>query len=137
MTQRIYLGVVGGIFAASGLFACMDPQAVAGFFGIAAVDASGETEIRAMYGGLVLGVGLLMLAGIRSSNLALAGLACMVFAVGPLMLTRLVNEAFFGGPGIDASQGIAIAFELIVVAIAFFLLRRALAEKRKLEDDAR
>ncbi len=135
MTQRIYLAVVGGIFAASGLFAYIDPQAMGDFLGIAAVDLSGETEIRATYGGLVVGIGLLLLAGIRSKNLALAGLACTVFGVGCLMLTRLVIEVFFGGPGIAANQGIAIVFELIVVVIAFFLLRRALAEKRSLGDD--
>ena len=61
MTRRIYLAAVGGIFAASGLFAYFDPLAMAEFLGITAVDPSGETEIRATYGGLVLGIGLLML----------------------------------------------------------------------------
>ena len=134
--QRIYLAVVGGIFAASGLWACIDPLATAEFLGITAVDLSGETEIRATYGGLVLGIGLLMLCGVRWRRLALAGLACVVFGVGALVATRLVVEVFFGGPGIAWNQGIIIAFELIVVLAALLLFRQALAEQVRHRDDA-
>ena len=55
MAQRIYLGIVGGIFIVSGLFAFIDPHAMGEWLGIAAIDVTGETEIRATYGGLVLG----------------------------------------------------------------------------------
>ena len=55
MAQRIYLGIVAGIFIVSGLFAFIDPQAMGEWLGIAAIDVTGETEIRATYGGLVLG----------------------------------------------------------------------------------
>ena len=126
MAQRIYLGVVGGIFIASGLFAFIDPTALGHWLGIGPVDLSGETEIRATYGGLVVGIGLLLLFGLWSRKLAFAALAVMVFGVGGLVLTRLFVEVFSGGPGISANQGAAIAFELIAVAIAFFFLRREL-----------
>ena len=126
MAQRIYLGIVGGILIASGLFAFIDPHALGEWLGIAAIDVTGETEIRATYGGLVLGIGVLMACGLRSKNLALAGLACAVFGIGGLVLTRLVMETFFGEPGIAANQGIAIVFELLVVGFAGFFLRRAM-----------
>ncbi len=132
--QRIYLAVVGGIFAASGLWACIDPLATVEFLGITAVDLSGETEIRATYGGLVLGIGLLMLCGARWRRLALAGLACVVFGVGALVATRLVVEVFFGGAGIAWNQGIIIVFELIVVLPALFLFPRALREQGRQRD---
>ena len=123
---RIYLGVVGGIFVASGLFAFLDPVALGQWLGIGPVGPSGETEIRATYGGLVAGIGLLLLSGLWSRKLAFAGLSVVVFGVGGLVLTRLFGEIFSGGPGIDANQGIAIVFELIAAAIGFLLLRREL-----------
>lgn len=128
MAQRIYLAVVGGILLASGLFAYIDPYATGSWLGIAAVDSSGVTEIRSTYGGLVFGIGLLLVCGLKFRFLALAGLACMVFGMGPTVLTRLVAEVFFGGPGIATNQGIAIAFELFAVAPAAFLLWRALRQ---------
>lgn len=131
MAQRIYLGIVGASFIASGLFAFVNPHAVGAFLGIAPVDAAGLTEIRATYGGLMTGIGLLLACGLRSGRLALAALACTVFGVGGLVLTRLAMEVFSGEPGIAANQGIIIAFELPAVGLAVFFLRRALAEGRR------
>lgn len=128
MAQKIYLAVVGGIFVASAVFALVDPHTLGAAMGIAAADPSGVTEIRATYGGLVAGIGLLMISGVWSRRLAFAGLACAVFGVGALALTRLLGEVFGGGPGIALNQGLATAFELIVLAPGVFFLRRALTE---------
>jgi len=128
MAQKIYLAVVGGIFVASAVFALVDPHTLGAAMGIAAADPSGVTEIRATYGGLVAGIGLLMISGVWSRRLAFAGLACTVFGVGALALTRLLVEVFAGAPGIPANQGLATAFELIVLALGVFFLRRALRE---------
>lgn len=128
MAQKIYLAIVGGIFIASAVFALIDPHTLGAAMGIAAADPSGVTEIRATYGGLVAGIGLLMISGVWSRRLAFAGLACAVFGVGALALTRLLAEVFAGGPGISTNQGLAIAFELIVLALGVFFLRRAARE---------
>lgn len=128
MAQKIYLAAVGGIFVASALFAYIDPYTLGEAIGIAPADPSGVTEIRATYGGLVAGIGLLLICGLWSRRLAFAGLACTVFGVGGLMLTRLAAEVFAGGPGISTNQGLAIFFELIVVALGVFFLRRGLGE---------
>ncbi len=124
MAQKIYLAVVGGIFVASALFAYIDPHTLGAAMGIAPADPSGVTEIRATYGGLVAGIGLLLISGVWSRRLAFAGLVCTVFGVGALMLTRLAAEVFSGGPGISANQGLAIVFELIVVAFGGFFLTK-------------
>ncbi len=128
MAQKIYLAVVGGIFVASAVFAFIDPHSLGAAMGIAPADASGVTEIRATYGGLVAGIGLLLISGVWSRRLAFAGLACTVFGVGALALTRLLVEVFAGAPGIPANQGLATVFELIVLALGVFFLRRALRE---------
>ena len=128
MAQKIYLAVVGGIFLASALYAYLDPHGLGQVMGIAPLDPSGVTEIRATYGGLVAGIGLLLISGLWSKRLAFAGLACTVFGVGALMLTRLLAEVLAGGPGISANQGLAIVFELLVVAFGGVLLRRAIRQ---------
>ena len=134
MAQRIYLGVMGLLYLASAAFAFLDPQGIGAWLGIASLEASGHTEIRATYGGLMLGTGLLLAAGVWSRNLALAGLLGTVFGVGCLALTRLVAEAFFGEPGIDPNQAIVTVFELAAAALAAFFARRALRENRSLGD---
>lgn len=129
MAQRIYLAVAGVLFAASGLFALIDPAGLGEWLGIGPVNPSGETEIRATYGGLVFGIGVLLLCGLRSARLAFSGLAVMVFGVGGLVLIRFLGEAFSGDPGIAANQGIVIIFESIAVAGAILFLRRELRER--------
>ncbi len=132
MAQRIYLGVMAALYFASALYAYLDPAALGEWLGIASLAASGHTEIRATYGGLMLGTGLVLAAGVWSRNFALAGLLGTVFGVGCLALTRLLAEVFSGQPGIDANQGVLIAFELLAAAVAVFFARRALRENRKL-----
>ena len=63
--ERIFLAVIGIIFIASGIFTFFDPHTMGQALGIAPMNASGETEIRATYGGLVL-------AGLFSRLMAVA-----------------------------------------------------------------
>ena len=130
VTQRIYLGVVGLIFIGSGIFTFFDPHAMGEALGIAPVDISGETEIRATYGGLVVGCGLLLIGGLYSKELAIAALAGTVFGGGGLVFTRLIIEIFFGAPGFAINQGIVIVFELTMIGLAYVLLQRAIRDYR-------
>lgn len=131
IAQRIFLGVFGGIFLAAGIFTFIDPHAMGEALGIAPVDYSGETEIRATYGGLVVGTGLLLIGGLFSRELAIAALAGTVFGGGGLVLTRMVIEIFSGEPGFAVNQGIIIVFELAMISFAYVLLRRAIHHYRR------
>ena len=131
LAQRIYLGVVSTIFLVSGIFTFFNPQAMGEALGIAPVDISGETEIRATYGGLVVGSGLLLISGLFSRELALAALAGTVFGGGGLVFTRLVIEIFGGEPGFAVNQGIVIVFELTMISLAYLLLRRAIRDYQR------
>ena len=119
------------MFLGSGIFTLFDPQAMGEALGIAPVDISGETEIRATYGGLVIGAGLLLIGGLFSKELAIAALAGTVFGGGGLVVTRLIVEAFFGEPGFSANQAFVIAFELLMISLALVLLRRAIGNFRR------
>lgn len=126
VAYRVYLAIAGTVFLASGVFAFFDPHAMGGALGIAPVDGSGVTEIRATYGGLVVGSGLLAAWGVFSERLATAALACILFCGGGLVLTRIISELFFGGPGISLNQGVVIVFELALIGFASYQLRRLL-----------
>ncbi len=134
MAQRIYLGVMAAVYFACALYAYLDPVALGEWLGIAPLAASSHTEIRATYGGLILGTGLVLAAGVWSRNFALAGLLSTIFGVGCLALTRLLAEVFSGGPNIDANQGILILFEFAAVAVAAFFAVRALREDRNVTE---
>ena len=127
--ERGFLGLMGSVFLVSGVFFFFDPHAMAASLGIAPLDASGETEIRATYGGLVVGSGLMLLAGLVSRPMAVAALTATLFGGGGLVLTRIVIETFFGEPGFSVNQGIVTLFELALVGLAFVLLRRALVDQ--------
>ena len=92
------------------------------------MNASGETEIRATYGGLVVGSGLLVLAGLFSRLMAVAALAGTFFGAGVLMSTRIVIQAM---EGFTVNQGIVAVFELSMVVIAFLLLKAAMRRAKE------
>ena len=121
--ERVFLAVIGAIFMASGIFTFFDPQTMGEALGIMPMNASGETEIRATYGGLVVGSGLLVLAGLFSRLMAVAALAGTFFGAGGLMATRIVIQAV---EGFTINQGIVAVFELSMVVVAFLLLKAAM-----------
>lgn len=123
---RVYLAVAGLVFLGSGAFTFFDPHAMGAALGIAPVDGSGVTEIRATYGGLVVGCGLLALSGLFSVRMAAAALAGILFGGGGLVFTRIVTEVFFGAPGVSLNQGVVIVFELALIGLAYHQLRRLL-----------
>lgn len=120
---RVYLAVIGLIFVASGIFTFFDPHAMGEALGIAPLNASGKTEIRATYGGLVIGSGVLVLSGLFNRLMTVAALAATFLGAGGLVSTRIVIQAM---DGFTINQGIVAAFELTMVTVAFLLLRAAM-----------
>ncbi len=125
MAQQIYLAVFGVVFVVSGVVALINPDGTARALGIAAIDITGQSEIRATYGGLILGWGLLLFAGLRSSTLAVAALACTLFCGGGLVIARFATAASFGAPGFTGSVASFILLELVMVVVAYIFFRRA------------
>ena len=126
MVERVYLTVMGLIMAGAGIFALIVPGTVAGVLGIAAFGAEGNIELRAVYGGLPLGWGLLLLSGLRFRVLALSGLAFTVFGGGCLLLARFLTALFFGSAGFSGVVTSLILFEVVMVGFAYALLRQSL-----------
>lgn len=133
MAQRIYSAILGLVLIGAGIAALVNPQGVVETLGIAAINLSGESELRATYGGLSLGWGLLLIAGLRYQSLALSGLAFTFFGGGCLLLVRFITALTIGPPGFTGTVTSLILFEVLMVAFAYVLLRRALKAEEEPE----
>jgi Domain of unknown function (DUF4345) len=55
---RVFLGLQALLFVSYGLYCLINPSALAGAAGVAAITPTGVVELRTMYGGLQLAVGV-------------------------------------------------------------------------------
>ena len=123
MIERVFLAVIGVVFIVSGIFTFFHLPMMGAALGIAPLNASGETEILATYGGLVVGSGLLLFAGLFNRLLSVAALAGVFFGAGGLMSTRVAIQAM---EGFTINQTIVATFELSLVVVSLLLLKRAM-----------
>ncbi len=129
MGQRLYLGIVGMVLVIAGIAALVDAHGVAESLGVAVIHIAGESELRATYGGLSLGWGLLLLAGLRFPSLALSGLAFTLFGGAGLLLARFFTALVYGSAAFTGVVTSIILFEVVMVAFAYVLLRRVLRQE--------
>jgi ABC-type uncharacterized transport system permease subunit len=122
--SRIVLAFTGCMFAVYGLMCLVDPTAPATYAGFVLVQASGNTEVGAMYGGLQIGLGALLVAWAWRPHLVVPALVVVLFCVGGLALGRVTGLV---RNGTDAYNLGAVGFEItttIFAAIALQMERR-------------
>lgn len=122
--SRIVLAFTGCMFAVYGLMCLVDPAAPAGYAGFELAQASGSTEVIAMYGGLQIGLGALLVAWAWRPHLVVPALVVILFCVGGLALGRVTGLV---RNGTDAYNLGAVGFEItttIFAAIALQMERR-------------
>ncbi|HEY8122177.1 MAG TPA: GNAT family N-acetyltransferase [Myxococcota bacterium] len=114
-------------FLALGLAFLLAPQEIAAHVGIALVNATADNDARAVYGGMQLACGALLLAAARAAEpLVRAGLAAQLALYGGLASARFVSLAIVGAP---RALGFALhAGELLALATGA-LAWRALARE--------
>jgi hypothetical protein len=122
MAARIFLGLFGALTAPYGLYCLLRPQFLAEFAGVAAISTTGTIELRAMYGGLQTGFGLLALLGAAKPVFARSALLAAAFLCAGLGLSRTLSSAVAAELSSYTAQG--LAFELGATLIAVWLLRR-------------
>ncbi len=101
MAIRVFLGLVALVWLPYGLLCFFQPGFLAGAAGVTSTSATGSTELRAMYGGLQVAIGVLALAGALrppAAAPALRVLAAEVRAWTP------VQKTIFGGLGCDVDD---------------------------------
>lgn len=117
---RVFLGLSGLVWVPYGIFCFLQPSFLDGAAGLAANTPTGTTELRAMYGGLQAGIGVMLLVALRDARFVIPGLAAIAYLTGGLAVAR------FGGLLLDGSVSTytigAIVFEIACCTIAFWLL---------------
>jgi len=121
MLVPVFLALSALIWLPYGLYCFFQPAFLAEAAGVAAVSPSGETELRAMYGGLQAAVGLLCGLALFRPSLRRPALVTVAFVVGGLFVARL------GGAGIGVElsvyTGSALLLELGMLGVAILCLR--------------
>ena len=130
MVVRIFLGLSVLIWLPYGVYCLLAPHALAASAGLTAVSATGTTELRAMYGGLQMAIGLLAAFALFRGSLRPAALVALGFLTLGLGTGRLFGMALDG----DVSQysGFALVFEFASAAAAVWLHSREIADQPRL-----
>ena len=93
--------------------------------GITIASPVGSTEVRAMYGGLQMAIGVMALAALRRPALVRPTLLCLAFLITGLAVSRLLGAMIDGSFG-QYTTG-AIVFEALTAGCAMALLRNPAA----------
>jgi hypothetical protein len=123
MLTRLFLGISGLAWAGYGVYCLIAPEALATVAGVAATLPSGVTDLRAMYGGAQIAIGLAVLAGaIRTTRVrwSLQFQAVIYLGIVPARLCSALATGDFSTYTIGA-----ISFESLFLAITVFLLLRS------------
>lgn len=121
MAGRWFLGLMGLMWFGYGLWCFIDPGYLREAAGIVFLNATGNVDLRATYGGLQMAIGALLLGGaarpgatlevLRSYGVLCAGLGCARL-VGALLEAEWSSYTMIG-----------VAFELGSLAVVLLLLR--------------
>jgi hypothetical protein len=95
-SQRWFLGLSAGMWFLYGLYCfCVPSALLAG--GVVAATATGTAELRAMYGGLQMALGVLALLGLTRADLTRGALITLGLVTAGLGTTRLLATLLGGG----------------------------------------
>ena len=107
MTFLMVLKIIAAVgTAGTGLLALVKPDAVYGFTGLLAKGARGISEIRSIFGGLFIGLGIAPL--ILKSNAAYRMLGIGYLAIAAARLFSMIFDKSY-----DSSNIISLAIEIV------------------------
>ena len=121
MASRIFLLLSAALWLPYGIYCLWVPHSLAEAAGVAATSATGTTELRAMYGGLQIAVGLLALAGALRASLrrtALVAIGALTLGLGSARLLGVLLDG-----GFSQYTGLGLAFEWTSALLCRWLLR--------------
>lgn len=121
MAARIFLALSGLIWFPYGVYLFFQPGYLAEAAGILSTTATGQIELRAMYGGLQAGIGALAFAGALRPAQIRSVLFAGCFLFGGLAVTR--SLAAIAAGEVSSYTAFGLCFEWTSTALAFWLLR--------------
>lgn len=123
MASRVFLALSTLIWLPYGLLCLAKPSFLEGAAGLAATTATGTVELRAMYGGLQIAIGVLCGLGYASEAWRRNALNTLGVLTAGLGLARLIGV--LSGGGLSTYTGAALAFEFASAFCAFTLGRKS------------
>jgi hypothetical protein len=96
---RLVLWLSAVAFAAIGAAFLLAPEAMAARVGVSLAGATAANDVRAVYGGLQLGIAAFLAWCVRRPDALRAGLAAQLFTFGGLAAARFVSMLLDGQPG--------------------------------------
>jgi hypothetical protein len=124
VAARTFLLLVALLFLPYGVYCFFQPGFLAGAAGVGASTPTGNTELRAMYGGLQMAIGALALLGALRPGFQRPALLLIACVGGGLGAARLLGAVLDGAWSSYTVAGLALEWTLLLVA--FSLLRRSL-----------
>ena len=121
MAARIFLALSGLVWFPYGVYLFFQPDYLADAAGIASNTATGNIELRAMYGGLQAGIGALAFAGALRPAWMRPVLFAGCFLFGGLALSRSLAAITVGE--VSPYTVFGLCFEWTSTALALWLLR--------------
>jgi hypothetical protein len=118
---RVVLLISAGIFGYFGALTLWSPSRMAAMVDFALTTPTASVELRAMYGGLGIGIALFLLLAAFRSELAPAGLWATALMLGGLGAGRLAGLLLT--PGARPVMWIALAVEVVGGVMALLALR--------------
>jgi hypothetical protein len=110
------------VFAVIGVFFLALPERAAGSIGVILSDATARTDVRATYGGMMLGTALFFVWAALAPDRHTAGLWLMLLMYGGLALGRVV--AIAGGERPGQMMWIFLVIELVVAVLSGLALHK-------------
>jgi hypothetical protein len=123
---RVFLSLSALLWVLYGLYCFAEPTQLAEAAGVGASTTTGTIELRAMYGGLQVAIGLLAGAAVLMPRLRPAALLTLAFLCGGLGLARLCATVL--AAEVSAYTGGALGFELFSAGVSIWLLRSGRAQ---------
>lgn len=119
---RWVLGITAAIFVGYGLLCFFYPGFVATLVSLEPTDEAALVELRAMYGGLQVAIGLTALTGTLVADLRRSVLLMTLFLLGGLALARVLGVTLHGSW--DFYNLSALAYETLTALAALTALIR-------------
>jgi hypothetical protein len=123
MAARVFLALSALLWLPYGIYCFFVPGSLAEAAGVGFATPTGSTELRAMYGGLQTGLGLLAGLAVMRLSLVRPALIALAFLAGGLATARLLGVALDGSLSSYTLMG--LGFELTTVAVAGALALRS------------
>jgi hypothetical protein len=120
---RVFLVIAGLMWVVYGVYLLAMPQALAPLAGVTATSVTGTIELRAMYGGLEIAVGVFALIAALVPGMLFSGLLMMGLASAGFGITRLLSAAYAGEFSTYTRQGLSLELPLMLIS-AWFLFRQ-------------